>query len=255
MSRRRAGEVSGGRVPQDAGGRDLGRRNAVVPGDLDGIRKGAFVTAMSSRHEKAVETGETDLRIMECVSIVTSTDAPPFPVRYRRWKNHPAKGVDFPDTSPFASCGATARLVVDAMAQVLPAEIDIVGGIDVGGLGFAGALAYRNAIGLLDIRKVGSIRVDVIRNIMDNYELGDGVAISKANPLAGRCVAIIDDCLMTGGTALAAVQLVRRLGARCSAALFVFELDGMGGRAALEREGVSVSVLKTLQQAESSEAA
>lgn len=187
---------------------------------------------------------------MERVAILTPADAPAFPVRYRRWRNHPAAGVDFPDASLFASDGATARRVVDALAQLLPPDTDVVGGIDVGGLGFAGALAYRNAIGVLDIRKVGAMRIDVIRGIMANYELGNGVAVSKANPLRGRSVTIIDDCLMTGGTALAAVELVRRLGGHCGAALFVFELDAMGGRALLENVGVRVAVLKTLPRGE-----
>ncbi|PTM43002.1 phosphoribosyltransferase family protein [Bosea sp. 124] len=192
---------------------------------------------------------------MDCVTVLAPTGGTPFLVRYRRWKNHPAPGVDFPDTSPFATDGPTMVRVVDALAQGLPDETDVIGGIDIGGLGFAGALARRNAIGILDIRKVGSMRVEVIRSIMANYELGDGVAISRANRIAGRAVTILDDCLMSGGTALAAVELVRRLGGRCNAALFVFELEGMGGRALLEGAGVHVHALRSLPQAEPDEPA
>lgn len=192
---------------------------------------------------------------MDRVTTFTPPGGTPFQVSYRRWKNHPAIGVDFPDTSPFATDGATMRRVVDALAQRLPSDTEVVGGIDVGGLGFAGALAHHSALGLLDIRKVGSIRVDVIRSIMANYELGNGVAISKSNRISGRAVTILDDCLMTGGTALAAIELIRRLGGRCSSALFVFDLAGMGGRAALERAGVSVHALATLPQAEPDETA
>jgi adenine phosphoribosyltransferase len=190
---------------------------------------------------------------MDRITTLTAAGGPSFQVRYRRWKNHPGPGVDFPDTSPFATDGATMRHVVDALAQGLPSDTEVIGGIDIGGLGFAGALAQRSGTGLLDIRKVGSIRADVIRSIMANYELGDGVAVSRANRIAGRTVTILDDCLMTGGTALAAIDLVRRLGGRCGTALFVFELDGMGGRALLERAGVGVHALGTLSQAESDE--
>jgi adenine phosphoribosyltransferase len=192
---------------------------------------------------------------MDSVTTLTAAGCPSFQVRYRRWKNHPAPGVDFPDASPFATDGATMRRVVDALAQGLPGDTEVVGGIDIGGLGFAGALAQRSGTGLLDIRKVGSIRADVIRSIMANYELGDGVAVSRANRVTGRNVAILDDCLMTGATALAAIELIRRLGARCGTALFVFELDGMGGRALLERAGVAVHALGTLSQAEPDEPA
>lgn len=192
---------------------------------------------------------------MDRFTTLSAAGGPSFQVRYRRWKNHPVPGVDFPDTSPFATDGATMRHVVDALAQILPNDTDVIGGIDVGGLGFAGALAQRSGAGLLDIRKVDSIRADVIRSIMANYELGDGVAVSRANRIAGRTVTILDDCLMTGGTALAAIELVRRLGARCRTALFVFELDGMGGRALLEGAGVGVHALGTLSQAEPDEPA
>lgn len=192
---------------------------------------------------------------MDRITTLTAAGGPSFQVRYRRWKNHPGPGVDFPDTSPFATDGATMRHVVDALGQTLPSAPDVIGGIDIGGLGFAGALAQRSGAGFLDIRKVDSIRADVIRSIMANYELGDGVAVSRAHRIAGRTVTILDDCLMTGGIALAAVELVRRLGARCVTALFVFELDGMGGRALLERTGVGVHALGTLSQAEPDEPA
>jgi adenine phosphoribosyltransferase len=187
---------------------------------------------------------------MERATSIESADAAAIPLRYRRWKNHPAPGTDFPDITPAATDGATVRQVVEALARQLPGDTEIIGGIDVGGLGLAGALAYRNALGMLDIRKVGSIRVEVIRTIMANYELGDGVAISRAHGIAGRRLTIVDDCLMTGGHALAAIRLIRRLGGHCDTAMFVFELDGMGGRSLLAGAGIRVHSLRLLPQAE-----
>ncbi|QEL22412.1 adenine phosphoribosyltransferase [Bosea sp. F3-2] len=134
----------------------------------------------------------------------------------------------------------------DALAIHLGKETDLLAGIDIGGLGFAGALALRNGLGFIDIRKVGSIRADVVRSLAANYELGNGVVLSKGHRLDGRHVTIIDDCLVTGGTALAAAQLLRRLGARCTHALFIFELDGLGGRERLLQGGISVHALKRL---------
>lgn len=171
-------------------------------------------------------------------------------IAYRRWKNHPAGGIDFPDISPATVEAPTARQIVDALGARLPAQVEVLAGIDIGGLGLAGALAYRNELGFLDVRKVSSIPIDVVRSVMANYELGNGVAVSKANRLAGRNVAIVDDCLISGGTALAAAQLIRRLGGHCDTALFVFDLIGLGGRERLEREGISVQVLHSLPTAE-----
>jgi adenine phosphoribosyltransferase len=146
--------------------------------------------------------------------------------------------------------GDLTRRLVDALALNLPDGTEAIVGVDIGGLGFAGALAWRGGLGLVDARKVGSIPVEVIRGIMANYELGDGIAISKSSRIAGRRVAVVDDCLMSGGTALATVRLLRRLGAVCTAALFVFELEGMGGRERLEQEGVRVHALGRLPRSD-----
>lgn len=172
-------------------------------------------------------------------------------LKVRRWSNYPAPGTDFPDSSTFTCNAALASMAFREFERCLPADIDLVAGIDVGGIGFAGGLALARGIGFIDIRKVRSLQPDVVRNLIPNYELGSEVALSKGNDLAERRVAIIDDCLMSGATALAAAQLLRRLGARCASALFVFELEGLGGRAALEAQGIAVSALTTLPRTQS----
>ncbi|MGO4172687.1 phosphoribosyltransferase family protein [Bosea sp. TAF32] len=173
------------------------------------------------------------------------TPAPPaFP--HRRWKDHPVAGIDFPDATTFTCDGRWMKTACDALADRLGGETDLLAGIDIGGLGFAGALALRNGLGFIDIRKVGSIRADVVRSLAANYELGNGVALSKGHRLDGRNVTIIDDCLISGGTVLATAQLLRRLGARCAQALFVFELEGLGGRERLAQGGISVHALERL---------
>lgn len=187
---------------------------------------------------------------MDRMTFLAPDESGPLQIPYRRWRDHPVAGTDFPDIAPAAVDGRTTQRIADALALLVPDDVEVLAGIDIGGLGLAGALAYRNGLGFVDVRKVESIRVDVIRSIMVNYELGSGVVISKANHLEGRSVAILDDVLMTGGTAAAAVQLIRRLGARCVTALFVFDLIGMGGRERLEREGVAVHVLESLPQTE-----
>lgn len=167
-------------------------------------------------------------------------------IPFRSWKNHPAAGVDFPDLSIATSDPTLTRPIVDALASRIPAKIDVLAGLDIGGLGLAGALAYRNGLGFIDIRKVDSLRNEVMRSIMANYELGEGVVISKGARLAGRHVAIVDDCLISGGTALAAARLIRRLGGHCDCALFVFEIEGMGGRERLTAAGITAAVLRTV---------
>ncbi len=191
---------------------------------------------------------------MERITTIAGPDGTAIPVRYRRWKDHPVPGVDFPDILPLATDAQATRHVIDALGRQLSDEIAVVAGIDVGGLGLAGALAYRNGLGLLDIRKVDAIRAGVIRSIMENYELGEGVAVSRSHGIANRAVTIADDCLMSGQTALAAIGLLRRLGARCDTAVFVFELEGMSGRSLLENAGVAVHSLLRLPPADPADA-
>jgi len=176
--------------------------------------------------------------------LATSDDQLDIP--FRPWKNHPAAGVDFPDMSISTSEAALTRAIIDALARRLPAGIEVLAGIDIGGLGLAGSLAYRNSLGFIDIRKVDSLRNGVMRSIMANYELGEGVVISKGSRLAGRRVAIVDDCLISGGTALAAARLIRRLGGHCDTALFVFAIEDMGGRERLTQGGITAEVLRTV---------
>lgn len=178
----------------------------------------------------------------------SSVRKPPAPTAFphRRWKDHPVVGVDFPDTATFTCDGRWMQAACEALAAELKPDTDLLAGIDIGGIGFAGALAMRNGLGFIDIRKVGSIRADVIRGLAANYELGDGVVLSKGYELAGRRVTIIDDCLISGGTALSAAHLLRRLGAHCTQALFVFELEGLGGRERLAQGGMAMHALERL---------
>jgi adenine phosphoribosyltransferase len=168
------------------------------------------------------------------------------PVPHRRWLNHPRRGVDYPD---YSTGGATPEVhvaVIDALASRLAPETAAVAGLDIGGMPLAGAMGYRNRIGCIDVRKVDAMRSDVVRSIIHNYELGDGVAVSKGVAVTGRRVALVDDCLMTGSAAISAIRLLRRLGASCDQALFIFDLIGLEGRARLADEGVQAVALQSL---------
>lgn len=173
-------------------------------------------------------------------------DAAPVPLPFRRWADYPVRGVGFPDTALFTTMPGLFKVAVDEMLAALPQHLDIVAGLDIGGLGFAGALAGRRGLGLVDIRKVRALEADIIGRLILNYDLGDGVGISKGTALAGKRVAIIDDCLISGGTLIAAADLLRRLGARCDSVVVVFELDGLGGRAALAAAGLTVTSLRVV---------
>ena len=162
-------------------------------------------------------------------SVQEAPAAPAFP--HRRWRDYPVAGVDFPDATTVTRDSGWMQMACTALASHLGRETELIAGIDIGGIGLAGALAFRSRLAA-------------------NYELGNGVALSKGHQLAGHHVALIDDCLMSGGTALAAAELLRRLGAHCTRALFVFELEGLGGRERLAQAGIAMQALERLPAAE-----
>jgi adenine phosphoribosyltransferase len=71
----------------------------------------------------------------------------------------------------------------------------------------------------------------------------DEMEMHKDGVAPGEKVILIDDLIATGGTAEAAVRLLRQIGADIIAACFVIDLPDLGGRAKLEALGVPVHVL------------
>ena len=79
-----------------------------------------------------------------------------------------------------------------------------------------------------------------------DYALEYGTDTLEIDPgaiAAGARVVVIDDLIATGGTALAAVQLLRKAGASIDQALFVIDLPDLGGAAKLRDAGLSVDAL------------
>ena len=64
----------------------------------------------------------------------------------------------------------------------------------------------------------------------------DGVAPAER-------VILVDDLVATGGTAQAAVKLLRQMGADALAACFIIDLPDLGGAAKLRALGVPVRTL------------
>ena len=101
------------------------------------------------------------------------------------------------------------------------------------------AKAYRNFLDL------GKTERECITQIVKEAEAAGyeslEAKIAKGESLkAGDKVLIIDDLLATGGTAVAACNLVKKVGAEPVAAAFIIELNPLKGRAKIEAAGVKV---------------
>ena len=143
----------------------------------------------------------------------------------------PKPGILFRDISPILENGTLFRASIDLLAAecVGLAPVKVVG-LDARGFIFGAALAYRLGVGFVPIRKKGKLPSPTISHA---YDLEYGSAefeIHCDSVFPGERVLLVDDLLATGGTAYAALQLLGRLGAEVLGALFVVEIEGLGGR-------------------------
>ena len=132
---------------------------------------------------------------------------------------------------------------IERLTSALPEQPDLIAGIEARGFVFAAALAHRVGAGLLLIRKDGKLPGETIA---EDYALeygSDRLAMHVDACTPGARVHLIDDLIATGGSALAAVRLIRRAGAVLTGASFVIDLPELGGADLLRREGLDVRSL------------
>jgi adenine phosphoribosyltransferase len=150
----------------------------------------------------------------------------------------PKPGIQFRDVTTLLLDPAGLAASVDAMAATVPNPVDLIAAIDARGFAIGGALAVKLGAGLLLVRKDGKLPG---ATIAEDYALEYGtdrlaMHVDACSP--GARVLVVDDLIATGGTALAAVRLVRRAGGEVVGARFLIDLADLGGAAALRAEGV-----------------
>ncbi len=148
----------------------------------------------------------------------------------------------FRDITPLLGNHGAFRQVVDELAEsIAGSRFDAIVGIESRGFLFGAPLAYRLGVPFVPVRKAGKLPAPVMSV---EYALEYGTSqldIHKDALTPGQRVAIVDDVLATGGTALASAQLVELLGATVSVMAFLAELSLLGGRDRLA--GYDVSAL------------
>jgi adenine phosphoribosyltransferase len=125
--------------------------------------------------------------------------------------------------------------------------VDAVAGIEARGFILGGAVADRLGCGFVPIRKKGKLPW---KTIGQEYTLEYGVDTIEIHEDAikpGQRILIVDDLIATGGTAEAAVKLVRRSGGEVLGAAFVIDLPEIGGAKLLRDDGISVHTLMAFE--------
>lgn len=147
----------------------------------------------------------------------------------------PQPGIIFRDVTSILQSAEGLKMSVDGIIEKLKdVDFDVVVGPESRGFIFGVPVAYAMNKPFIPIRKKGKLPRETIE---ESYDLEYGkatVEIHKDAILPGQKVVIVDDLIATGGTSLANIKLVERLGGKIVKLVYVMELAGLEGRKALE---------------------
>ena len=161
--------------------------------------------------------------------------------KIRTVPHFPKEGIMFRDITTLLKDARGFRRVIDELVQrYTGAPIDVVVGLDARGFIIGGALAHQLGKGFVPVRKAGKLPAETVSH---EYELEygkDKVEIHRDAINNGDRVLVVDDLIATGGTCLAAANLVRKLGGKIVECAFIVELPELKGRERLEKDGCKV---------------
>ena len=160
-------------------------------------------------------------------------------------KDFPKDGIVFKDISPiYREPKIWNELMLPLEKLIFIAKPDYIAGIESRGFITASALAYKNEIGFIAIRKPNKLPGKVI-GINYQLEYGEDRLEIQNNLISKNSkIMIIDDLLATGGTASAAGELIRLIGGELIGYGFLVELSKLGGRKKLDPKLFVESVIK-----------
>jgi len=151
--------------------------------------------------------------------------------KIRDVQDFPIKGVLFKDITTLLKDADAYHQSIDAMYQRYKNDgIEIVVGMESRGFIFAAPLAYQLGAGLVPVRKLGKLPAETVRC---EYALEYGTNTLEIHQDAiqpGQKVLVVDDLLATGGTTIATLKLVEKLGGKVAGVAFLIELTFLHGR-------------------------
>ena len=151
----------------------------------------------------------------------------------------PKTGILFYDITTLLRDPQGFKMTIDMLATPYSGQgIDAVVGIESRGFILGAAVAQRIGAGFIPIRKPGKLPARALKETYDLEYGKDALEIHEDAIDKGQRILIVDDVLATGGTAAAAVQLVRKLGGELHGLAFLIELLFLNGKQKIAGEKV-----------------
>lgn len=158
--------------------------------------------------------------------------------KIRTIPNWPKKGIMFRDiTTLLKDKDEYNRMIALFAERYKNQKIDVVAGIESRGFITGSVIAHKLGIGFVPIRKPGKLPAETVSEEYDLEYGKDKIEIHKDAIHKGTKVLLVDDLIATGGTALAACNLIRKLGGEIVECCFIIDLPDLGGKKKLESAG------------------
>lgn len=153
--------------------------------------------------------------------------------------DYPKPGIQFRDITPLLQDKLGFASILDALSAHCSKEVvDKVVAVEARGFIIGAAMAARLGVGFVPVRKPGKLPAQTIKQSY-SLEYGNDILELHADAIqATERILLVDDLIATGGTALAAVALIRQLGGIVTQAAFIIDLPDLGGMQHLAHAGV-----------------
>jgi adenine phosphoribosyltransferase len=160
------------------------------------------------------------------------------------WPNFPRNGVLFKDINPVLRNNESLNYITEKLSeQLVSNQIDMVAAIESRGFIIGSLLAMKLNKGLILMRKAGKLPGPTVSE-QYNIEYGSAVMEVQIDAIkAGQRILLADDLIATGGTAIAAANIIQRLGGVIVGFVFVIDIKNLGGTAELAKRGFKVNSL------------